>query len=74
MTQRRRMPRPVRTRTRGSRHRAHDRRMPGCLAPDATIEPDPGPPPEAVFDRLTGPYVRRAALAMPGGCEYDEET
>ena len=43
-------------------------------APDATIEPDPGPPPEAVFDRLTGPYFRRTALAMPGGCECDEET
>ncbi len=32
---------------------------------DATMEPDPGPPPEAVFDRLTGPY---------GGRHYDEET
>ena len=31
---------------------------------DATTEPDPGPPPEAVFDRLTGPYGRR----------YTEET
>ncbi|MEJ7602491.1 MAG: hypothetical protein WKG01_31655 [Kofleriaceae bacterium] len=31
---------------------------------NATMEPDPGPPPEAVFDRLTGPYGRR----------YDEET
>jgi len=34
--------------------------------PDATIEPDPGPPPEAVFDRLTGPYVRHAGVATPG--------
>ena len=32
---------------------------------DATMEPDPGPPPEAVFDRITGPYGRR---------EHDEET
>lgn len=32
---------------------------------DATMEPDPGPPPEAVFDRITGPY---------GGRQYDEET
>ncbi len=34
---------------------------------DATMEPDPGPPPEAVFDRITGPYGRRLG-------EYDEET
>jgi hypothetical protein len=34
---------------------------------DATTEPHPEPPPEAVFDRLTGPYGRRA-----GYC--DEET
>jgi hypothetical protein len=42
-------------------------------AADATTEPDPGPPPEAVFDRVTGPYARRAALAMPGACELDED-
>jgi hypothetical protein len=35
---------------------------------DATVEPHPEPPPEAVFDRLTGPYGRR----YPGFC--DEET
>jgi hypothetical protein len=35
---------------------------------DATIEPHPEPPPEAVFDRLTGPYGRRSG----GYC--DEET
>jgi hypothetical protein len=34
---------------------------------DATIEPDPSPAPEAVFDRITGPYGRRS-----GG--FDEET
>ena len=41
---------------------------------DATMEPDPGPPPEAVFDRLTGPFGRAArhAVAMPGAA--DEET
>ena len=39
---------------------------------DATMEPDPGPPPEAVFDRLTGPFDRRRAIAMPGAA--DEET
>jgi hypothetical protein len=39
---------------------------------DATMEPDPGPPPEAVFDRLTGPWDRRAAVAIPGAA--DEET
>jgi len=27
------------------------------LASDATIEPEPGPGPEAVFDRVTGPYA-----------------
>ena len=31
---------------------------------DATIEPHPEPPPEAVFDRLTGPF----------GSRRDEET
>lgn len=39
---------------------------------DATIEPDPGPPPEAIFDRMTGPWDRRRAVAMPGA--LDEET
>ena len=34
--------------------------------PDATMEPDPGPGPEAVFDRATGPFGLRRA--------YDEET
>jgi hypothetical protein len=42
--------------------------------PDATTEPDPGPPPEAVFDRVTGPYARRSAGALPGACAYDEDT
>jgi hypothetical protein len=53
--------------------RAPARRRP-CVA-DATIAPDPGPPPEAVFDRVTGPYAphgQRAALACPGACELDE--
>jgi hypothetical protein len=35
---------------------------------DATTEPQPDAPPEAVFDRLTGPYGRRSG----GYC--DEET
>ena len=35
---------------------------------DATMEPDAGPAPEAVFDRITGPYVRRHAYG------FDEET
>lgn len=43
-------------------------------ASHATTEPDPGPPPEAVFDRVTGPYTRRAAVAMPGASESGEET
>ena len=46
----------------------------GLDAPDATTEPEPGPPPEAVFDRITGPHARRSALAMPGACELDEGT
>jgi hypothetical protein len=33
---------------------------------DATIEAQPEPPPEAVFDRLTGPFGRRHSC--------DEET
>ncbi len=39
---------------------------------DATIEPDPGPAPEAVFDRVTGPWDRRRSFSMPGAS--DEET
>ena len=39
---------------------------------DASMEPDPGPPPEAVFDRLTGPWDRRRAVTLPGSA--DEET
>ena len=39
---------------------------------DATMEQDPGPAPEAVFDRLTGPFDRRRAVTMPGAA--DEET
>jgi hypothetical protein len=39
---------------------------------DASMEPDPGPPPEAVFDRSTGPWDRRRAVALPGTA--DEET
>ena len=37
---------------------------------DATMEPHEGPAPEAVFDRITGPYGSRYA----GGFPYDEET
>lgn len=40
---------------------------------DATMEPDPGPPPEVVFDRITGPFGRgRRGTALPGA--IDEET
>lgn len=38
---------------------------------DATMEPEPSPPPEAVFDRLTGPYGRRHVFAA---WEGDDET
>jgi len=67
------IPRDLRTQRgrRGAR-----RRRPRAI--DATTEPEPGPPPEAVFDRITGPYrgpyVHRPALALLGACEYDEET
>jgi len=44
----------------------HVRRRRGGPAVDATTEPDPAPGPEAVFDRVTGPYALRPA--------YDEET
>jgi len=40
---------------------------------DPTMEADPGPPPEAVFDRATGPFDhRRRGFATPGSA--DEET
>jgi hypothetical protein len=38
---------------------------------DATMEPDPGPAPEAVFDRLTGPFDRRRAVWAPGAADED---
>lgn len=41
-------------------------------ATDATMEPDPGPAPEVVFDRLTGPWDRRRSVPLPGA--IDEET
>ncbi len=39
---------------------------------DPTSEPDPGPAPERIFDRSTGPFDRRRGIAMPGAA--DEET
>jgi len=39
---------------------------------DATMEPDPGPAPESVFDRNTGPFGNRHGIAQPGA--FDEET
>ncbi len=38
---------------------------------DATMEPDAGPAPEAVFDRITGPYGRRYTAGL---VSFDEET
>jgi len=63
----------MRTLRRGQRTQAprHARRR-NLDTSDATTEPDPGPPPEVVFDRVTGPYARRSALAMPGASESDE--
>ncbi len=60
-------------RTQGA-HGARSARGRRLAVPDATTEPDPGPPPEAVFDRVTGPYARRSAAALPGTCAYDEDT
>jgi hypothetical protein len=64
---------------RGSRSEAGRVGRPGPMtggrrrgAADATREPDPGPAPEAVFDRVTGPLgphlrrVARIAPALPG--------
>jgi hypothetical protein len=39
---------------------------------DATMEADTGPAPEAVFDRITGPYGRRYTSAFCNA--LDEET
>jgi hypothetical protein len=41
-------------------------------AVDATSEPDPGPAPEAVFDRVTGPCLRRFAAGLPGARAFGE--
>ncbi|MEO7096647.1 MAG: hypothetical protein ABI175_25540 [Polyangiales bacterium] len=41
---------------------------------DATMEADPGPPPEAVFDRVTGPYDHRRGYSSVGPGAVDEET
>ena len=40
---------------------------------DATVEADPGPAPEAVFDRLTGPFDHRRGYSNGPGTA-DEET
>jgi hypothetical protein len=42
------------------------------ITTDISDEPDPGPAPEQIFDRSTGPFDRRRAIAMPGAA--DEET
>ncbi|MBA3391077.1 MAG: hypothetical protein H0T89_00450 [Deltaproteobacteria bacterium] len=41
---------------------------------DATMEPDAGPAPEAVFDRITGPFGRRYSAAVAFHGSADEET
>jgi len=42
------------------------------ITTDISDEPDPGPAPERIFDRSTGPFDRRRSIAMPGAA--DEET
>jgi len=59
---------PARRRVRSALHRRAR-----CGAVDATCEPHPGPAPEAVFDRVTGPYQRRSAAALPGARACDED-
>jgi hypothetical protein len=44
-------------------------RRPRLELPNVTTEPDPGPAPEEVFDRITGPYGGRGMI-----WEGDEET
>jgi hypothetical protein len=39
---------------------------------DVSVEADAGPTPEAVFDRITGPYGRRHGASSIGA--FDEET
>lgn len=41
---------------------------------DATTEPDPGPSPESIFDRATGPCGWRHAAAAPSLGAHDDET
>jgi hypothetical protein len=53
--------------------RVHAPRRARGGATDATSEPDPGPAPEAVFDRITGPYLRRSSAALPGRRACDED-
>jgi hypothetical protein len=49
------------------------RSSPRRRAVDATSEPDPGPAPETVFDRVTGPYLRRCAAGLPGARACGED-
>jgi hypothetical protein len=48
------------------------RRIEKIRALDVSEEPDPGPAPERIFDRSTGPWNPHRAVAMPGAA--DEET
>jgi hypothetical protein len=45
------------------------RRRVGPANANVTSEPDPGPAPEAIFDRITGPYAGPRTI-----WEGDEET
>jgi hypothetical protein len=58
-------------RTMAPRHVTRTRRSEFDVS-DATMEPDPGPAPEAIFDRMTGPWDRRRSISTPGAA--DEET
>jgi hypothetical protein len=76
MTPARRRPRhsaPGHTRCADTTRDSELRLRAGRGAVDATSEPDPGPAPEAVFDRVTGPYLRRSAWPLPGARACDED-
>jgi len=58
-------------RTMAPRHATRGRRLEFDIT-DATMEQDPGPAPEAIFDRMTGPFDRHRSISRPGAA--DEET
>ena len=58
-------------RNQAPKHASRSRRTADFDVSDATMEAESGPAPEAVFDRITGPYGRRFSSAFTA---FDEET